>query len=263
MLEGRTFSEDFSDSLNLIINQAAVKSFGLTDPIGKILTTNGQDQNGNLVTTDYTIIGIVDDFNFESLRTSVTPLAIYSSESLNGFDGFTPIRLETSNFNKTIADIEEIWNNFAPGEPFLYSFLDNDLDQMYKSERVSGALLSFFSGLAIVIACVGLFGLAAYMAFQRTKEIGVRKVLGATIFGIVILLSKEFTKLIGISFLFAVPISYFLMKGWLGNFAYQTNLSIWTFLLSGILALLVALLTVSWQSIKAALANPVDSLKSE
>lgn len=261
--EGRAFSEDFSDSLNLILNKAAVTSLGLTEPIGATLSQNIPDQNGNIITTNYKVIGVVDDFNFESLRTNITPLAIYSSESAFGFPGFTPVRFETSNVQQTLAEIERTWFNYAPGEPFLYSFLDSDINQMYKAEKVSGTLLGFFSGLAILIACVGLFGLAAYMAYQRTKEIGVRKVLGASVFGIIILLSKEFTKLVGISFLFAVPTSYFLMERWLGNFAYQVELSIWTFILSGILALLVALFTVSWQSTKAALTNPVKSLKSD
>ncbi|GAB5409759.1 MAG: ABC transporter permease [Balneolaceae bacterium] len=261
--EGRAFSEDFSDSLNLILNKVAVTSLGLENPIGATLSTSNPDQNGTIITTNYRVIGIVDDFNFESLRTNVTPLAIYSSESQFGFAGFTPIRYETSNLQQTIVDVERTWNNYAPGEPFIYSFLDSDLNRMYKSEKVSGTILSFFSSLAILIACVGLFGLAAYMAFQRTKEIGVRKVLGASIIGIIVLLSKEFMKLIGLSFILAIPVSYLLMNNWLENFAYRTELSIWTFIASGLLALIVALFTVSWQSIKAALTNPVDSLKTE
>ncbi len=261
--EGRAFSEDFNDSLNVILNETAVKTFGLENPIGATLTTTNPDQNGNILSIDYTVIGVVDDFNFESLRTNVTPLAIYSNESQVGFATFMPIRFESSNIQQTVANIEETWELYAPGEPFLYSFLDSDLDRMYKSEAVSGTLLAFFSILAIIIACVGLFGLAAYMAFQRTKEIGVRKVLGASVAGIIILLSKEFTKLVGVSFIVAVPVSWYLMNNWLDNFAYQTELSVWTFLLSGILALGVALLTVSWQSVKAALTNPVNSLKSE
>ncbi|MFV1883324.1 MAG: ABC transporter permease [Balneola sp.] len=261
--EGRSFSEDFNDSLNVIINKTAVKTFGLTDPVGATLVTNNPDQNGNIITTNYTVIGVVDDFNFESLRSNVTPLAIYSDESSVGFATFMPIRFESSNIQETVASIQDAWELYAPGEPFLYSFLDTDLNQMYKSETVSGTLLAFFSVLAIIIACVGLFGLAAYLAFQRTKEIGVRKVLGASVPGIIVLLSKDFTKLVGISFLIAIPVSWYLMNNWLDNFAFRTELSIWTFLLSGILALGIALLTVSWQSVKAALTNPVNSLKSE
>lgn len=263
IVEGRSFSENFNDSLNIVINQTAVKTLGFTDPVGSIISTSGPNQNGDIITTNYTVIGVVDDFNFESLRTNVTPLAIYSTEGAFGPSPFTPLRLRTDNIQETIASIENVWDSFAPDQPFLYSFLDSDLDQMYKSEAVSGTLLAIFSGLAILIACVGLFGLAAYLAYQRTKEIGVRKVLGASVFGIVVLLSKEFTKLVGVAFLFAAPISYFLMSNWLGNFAYQTSLTAWTFILSGVLALVVALLTVSWQSIKAALTNPVKSLKSD
>ncbi len=261
--EGRSFSEDFNDSLNIIINKTAIQTFGLEDPIGAILTINNPDQNGNIITTNYTVIGIVDDFNFESLRSNVTPLAIYSAESSVGFTSFMPVRFESSNIQQTVSSIEETWELYAPGEPFLYSFLETDLNQMYQSETVSSTLLAFFSILAIIIACVGLFGLAAYMAFQRTKEIGVRKVLGASVVGIIVLLSKDFTKLVGISFVLAVPVSWYLMNNWLDNFAYQTELSIWTFIVSGILALGVAIFTVSWQSIKAALTNPVDSLKTE
>lgn len=261
--EGRTFSEDFNDSLNVIINKTAVKTFGLADPVGATLTTNTPDQSGNIVTTNYTVIAVVDDFNFESLRSNVTPLAIYSDEGSVGFATYMPIRFEAANIQQTVANIQEAWDLYAPGEPFLYSFLDSDLNQMYESETVSGTLLAFFSILAIIIACVGLFGLAAYLAFQRTKEIGVRKVLGASVLGIIVLLSKDFTKLVGISFVFAVPVSWYLMNNWLDNFAYQTELSLWTFLLSGALALGIALLTVSWQSVKAALTNPVNSLKTE
>lgn len=261
--EGRGFAESFNDSLNLILNQNAVISLGLNEPIGTVLSLSTQDNEGNTTVTNYTVIGVVDDFNFESLKTDVTPLAIYSSESAFGFAGYTPIRFETNNVEQLIADINDTWEAYAPGEPFRYTFLDTDLDQMYKAEQVSGTILAFFSFLAIIIACVGLFGLAAYMAYQRTNEIGVRKVLGASVFGIIILLSKDFAKLVGIAFLLAVPISYYFMNQWLGNFAYQTDLNIGVFLIAGILSLLIALLTVSWQSLKAAIANPVDSLKSE
>lgn len=263
LVEGREFSEDFSDSLNLILNQTAVKTFGLTDPIGTVLSQTNNLPDGTIQTTNYTVIGVTDDFNFESLRTNVTPLAILSDESNGAFTPYVPIRFQTTDIQQTLASVEELWLNYAPGEPFLYSFLDSDLGELYKSERTSGTLLAFFAVLAIIIACVGLFGLAAYMAFQRTKEIGVRKVLGASIGGIILLLSKEFTKLVGISFLFAVPISYYLMNQWLQNFAFSVELSIWTFVLSGFIALSVALITVSWQSIKAAIMNPVNSLKSE
>lgn len=261
--EGRAFSENFNDSLNLILNKIAAISLGLNNPIGATLSMNNPGQNGEIITTNYKVVGIVDDFNFESLRTDITPLAIFSSESAFGFGGFTPIRFKTKNVQQAISDIEHTWKAYAPGEPFIYSFLENDLDQMYKSEKISGTILGFFSGLAILIACVGLFGLAAYMAFQRTKEIGVRKVLGASIFGIIVLLSKEFTKLIGLAFIIAIPVSFFLMNNWLENFAYRTELSIWTFIFSGLLALFIALLTVSWQSVKAALTNPVDSLNTD
>lgn len=263
LVEGRSFSEDFSDSLNLILNQTAVNAFGLIDPIGTVLSTSNPLPDGTNQIVNYSIIGVVDDFNFESLRTAVTPLAIYSDESQAGFTNLMPIRFNSTNIQQTVASVESLWNVFNPGEPFIYTFLDGQLNQIYAAEQRSGSLLAFFASLAIIIACIGLFGLAAYMAYQRTNEIGVRKVLGASVFGIIILLSKEFTKLIGISFIVAVPVSYLLMEQWLQNFAYRTEMTISTFLLSGILALLVAILTVSGQSIKAAITNPVNSLKSE
>jgi len=263
LVEGRPFSEDFSDSLNLILNQTAVETFGLTDPIGEVLSTSNPLPDGTNQIVNYTIVGVVDDFNFESLRTSITPLAIFSDESQVGGTTFMPIRFESGNIQQTVAAVENLWDTYNPGEPFIYTFLDAQLNQIYAAEQRSGTLLGFFASLAIVIACIGLFGLAAYMAYQRTKEIGVRKVLGASVFGIIVLLSKEFTKLIGISFIVAIPVSYFLMEQWLQNFAYRTEISISTFLISGVLALIVALLTVSGQSIKAATTNPVNSLKSE
>ncbi len=263
LAEGRPFSEDFSDSLNLILNQTAVETFGLSDPIGEVLSTSNPLPDGTNQIVNYTIVGVVEDFNFESLRTSITPLAIFSDESQVGGTTFMPIRFESSNTQQTIAAVENLWDRFNPGEPFIYTFLDTQLNQLYAAEERSGTLLGLFASLAIVIACIGLFGLAAYMAYQRTKEIGVRKVLGASVFGIIVLLSKEFTKLIGISFLVAVPVSYVLMEQWLQNFAYRTEMTLGTFLISGVLALLVAILTVSGQSIKAATTNPVNSLKSE
>jgi putative ABC transport system permease protein len=262
-VEGRPFSEDFSDSLNIILNKTAVNTFGLEDPIGEFLSTSNPQPDGSVQVITYTVIGVVDDFNFESLRTSITPLAIFSDESQVGGTTFMPIRFQSNNVQQTVAAVQNLWDVYNPGEPFIYTFLDAQLNQIYAAEQRSGTLLGFFSSLAIVIACIGLFGLAAYMAYQRTKEIGVRKVLGASVFSIIVLLSKEFAKLIGISFLLAIPISYLLMEQWLQNFAYRTEITIGTFLLSGIMALLVALLTVSGQSIKAATTNPVNSLKSE
>jgi len=263
MLQGRAFSEDFADSLNIILNQTAVDAFGLDDPIGATISTTNNNPDGTITTINYTVIGVVDDFNFESLRLNVTPLAVFNNESVNAFTGFMSVRFATSNISQTVSDLENLWRAYNPGEPFIYSFLDNELALLYESEATSGKILAFFSILAIIIACIGLFGLASYMAYQRTREIGVRKVLGASITSIVVLLSKEFTKLIGFSFVLAIPVSYLLMNNWLGNFAYRVEISIWTFLLSGVIALAIALLTVSWQSIKAATTNPVKSLKSE
>ena len=262
LLSGRSFSEDFSDSLNLILNEAAVESMGLENPIGARVTSSNT-VNNEQVTSVFTIIGVVENFNFESLRTGITPLVLFSTESAIGFEGVAAVRLATNNFNATISDIEQSWKNFNPDQPFSYTFLDNDLAQLYEAEQTSGKIFGVFAIIAILIACVGLFGLAAYIAFQRTKEIGVRKVLGASISNVVLLLSKDFAKLVGISFLIATPVSWFLMKGWLSNFAFRTELSVFTFLIAGLLAFSVAIFTISYQAISAAVIDPVKSLKSE
>ena len=172
-------------------------------------------------------------------------------------------KLKSENIPKTIGYIENIWKKFAPGYPFNYRFLDEALDRLYRSEQRIGTLFKYFSGLAILISCLGLLGLASFMAERRTKEIGIRKVLGASVSNIILLLSKEFTKWVIVANIIAWPVGYFAIKKWLQSYAYATNIVLWSFILSGVLALLIALATVSYQSIKAALANPVDSLRYE
>lgn len=262
LLEGRSFSEDYSDSLNVILNEAAVRAFGLEEPVGSRLTSRNQ-VNDEQVTSVFTVIGVAENFNFESLRTEITPLAILSTESALGFGNLLTVRLTSTNFSETIARVEGIWQSMAPDRPFSYSFLDNDLAELYRAEQTSAKIFAAFALLAIIIACVGLFGLAAYTAYQRTKEIGVRKVLGASVSGIVLLLSRDFARLVGIAFLIAVPIAWLMMQNWLQNFAFRIELGITTFLYAGIIALLVALMTVSYQAVTAAIANPVKSLRNE
>ncbi len=262
LLEGRSFSEDYNDSLNVILNEAAVRAFGLEDPVGSRLINRNQ-VNNEQVTSVFTVIGVAENFNFESLRTEITPLAILSSESALGFENYLTVRLSTNAVNETINRAGQIWESLAPGRPFSYSFLDNDLQQLYDAEMTSARIFSSFALLAIIIACVGLFGLAAYTAYQRTKEIGVRKVLGASISGIVLLLSRDFARLVGIAFLIAAPVAWLIMQNWLQNFAFRIDLGIITFVYAGLIALFVAMLTVSYQAVTAAMANPVESLKSE
>jgi putative ABC transport system permease protein len=262
-LEGRVFNEAFNDSLSLIINKEAVKVFfGDQNAIGQRLKTS-TDINGQIQEVEFTVVGIVDNFNFESLHTQVTPLAIFHTDNPRGFENFLSLKFTSGQQAAVIEALESKWNQLSDGSPLAYFFLDNDLAQLYRSEQVSAKILGVFSILAIVIACIGLFGLAAYTAFLRTKEIGVRKVLGASVGSIVFLLTLNFAKLVAIAFLFAIPIAWFAMDSWLESFAFRTPLDPFVFLLAGGITLLIALLTVSYQAISAAIVNPVKSLKSE
>jgi putative ABC transport system permease protein len=259
ILEGRSFQEAFNDSLSVIINQKAVRAMHLDNPVGTVLINNVNPETP----VRYTIVGVVEDFNFESLHTEITPLVITSTEGQFNFQSVITARLNTTDLPGTISTIEKKWKVLVPTEPFIYNFLDNRLDNLYTTEQSSGLLLTVFTLIALVIACVGLFGLAAYMANQRTKEIGVRKVLGASMFSIVNLLSRDFAKLVLISFVLGVPVAWFLMAKWLSSFAYRIALNPTSFLIAGILVLLFTLVTISYKAISAAAVNPVDSLKDE
>jgi len=262
--EGRVFKESFNDSLSLILNQEAVRIFyGESDPIGKklLITTNIEGEN---TPVELTVIGVVDNFNFESLHDEITPLAIFHSKNpIVESQQYLTIRYIGADQSDLVSKVQEIWSTLADGSPLVYSFLDNDLAELYQNERVSAQILDAFSILAILIACIGLFGLAAYTAFLRTKEIGVRKVLGASVGSIVVLLSLNFAKLVGLAFLIAVPIAWYAMNSWLSSFAFKVDLSFWVFGVAGLITLGIALATVSYQAIAAAIANPVNSLKSE
>lgn len=261
--EGRWFSKETNDSLSILLNEAAVKVMGLENPVGRKLIDIQQRPEGN-VAVPYTIVGIVKDFNFISLREQITPLVIQSNEAFGGGTGYILARIKPNQISSAITSIEKKWKELAPEQPFKFSFLDENIIAQYRSERQSGKLFAVFSGLAIFVACIGLFALSAYITSLRTKEIGVRKVLGASVGGLVILLSKDFTKMIGISFVLAVPVAWYVMENWwLQNFAYRIEISVWIILVSGAAALCIAWLTVSYQSIKAAIKNPVNSLRSE
>ena len=262
-LGGKGFSRETNDSLSVILNETAVKTFELTDPIGKTLTqvqNTPQGQN----TVRFTIVGVVKDFNFQSLHDPITPLTIRSYETFDGVNTvYAYARIKGENIASTRSEIENLWKTLAPGQPFKFGFLDETLKAQYENEKRAGQVFSIFSGLAILIACIGLFGLAAYTSNQRTKEIGIRKILGASVGNVVFLLSKDFTKLILIAFLLAVPLSWYIMNNWLESFAYRINLGAGVFLLAGVMALVISWITVSYQSIKAAIVNPVKSLRSE
>ncbi|UCE21012.1 MAG: ABC transporter permease, partial [Candidatus Aminicenantes bacterium] len=253
IVEGRSFSKEFPTDATeaIMVNEEAVKVMGMESPIGKRLSL--QDRN-------FQIIGVVKNYHFRSLKQEIEPLILlyYPSYSRVLF-----ARLKSDDIPQTLGYIEDVWKRFAPGLPFNYRFLDEALDRMYRSEQRIGTLFRYFSILAILISCLGLLGLASFMAEQRTKEIGIRKVLGATASNIVALLSKEFTKWVIVANVFAWPIAYFALNKWLQTYAYKTNVALWSFILSGALALFLALATVSYQSIKAALANPADSLRYE
>jgi putative ABC transport system permease protein len=258
ILQGRDFSREFgSDSTGMILNETAVKQFGFTDPIGKHVSMFNDPQGKTLKT--YTVIGVVKNFHFESLRRGISPLAL----TLTPNSGAAVFRLGVNDPTALMKRIEATWKQLAPGQPFSYSFLEDDFEAMYRAEQRVGTLVLVFSVLAILVACLGLFGLAAYMAEQRTKEIGIRKVLGASVPGLVWLLSKDFLKLVFVALLIATPLAWWAMSRWLEDFAYRIDLEWWVFVLAGVLAIAIALLTVSFQSVKAALMNPVKSLRTE
>jgi len=257
VIKGRDFSREFGgDSASAIINETTAKILGYADPVGKKIYTT-TDEPGK--TKPYTIIGVVKNFNFESLRQDVGPLALL----LGGGFGSGVFKVNTSNMQNLITQIQNKWKTLGPGLPFSYHFLNESFNEMYRTEQRVGKIALIFSVLAIFIACLGLFGLATFIAEQRTKEIGIRKVLGASVQGIVQMLSKDFMKLVAIAFVFAAPLGWWAMHTWLQDFAYRINIEWWMFAVAGVGALLIALITVSFQAIKAAIANPVKSLRTE
>ena len=258
LMQGRDFSRSFgSDSSGIILNEAAAKLWGDKNIIGKRITEFADPKAKN--NKVYTVIGVVKNFHFESLRQNIGALAMVLSAN----SGAASFRLSSTNLPALVRQIETKWKQVAPGQPFSYAFLEDSFDAMYRAEQRIGTIALTFAVLAILIACLGLFGLAAFMAEQRTKEIGVRKVLGASVFSIVGLLSKDFLRLVLIAILIASPIAWYAMSQWLKDFAYKIDIEWWYFALAGSLAVGIALLTVSFQSIKAALMNPVKSLRSE
>ena len=259
VLKGRNFSRDFADSASVILNEEAVKQIGWKDPVGKYMRYPGG--NNHL----FKVIAVVKDFNVESLQTSVTPFALFhsSSRSYDIGSSFIIARIKPGDVSGTVNKVERKWKKFVSGEPFDYNFLDASFDALYRSEKRMGNIFSIFTALSLFIACLGLFGLSAFIAERRIKEIGVRKVLGASVQSIVSLLSKDFLKLTIISAFIAFPIAWWTMNKWLEDFAYRIDIGWTVFLIAGLCTLFVSLLTVSFQAIKAAMANPVASLRSE
>jgi putative ABC transport system permease protein len=265
--EGRFFSKETNDSLHVLLNETAVKTIGLKDPVGQKLSNTDLFRGDpvNEKQRHFTIIGVIKNFHFQSLRDEITPLVAFSKEIFGkqANSQYVAIRIDPAKLQDAIPKIETKWREFVPDKPFRYEFLEDNLNKGYAEEARSGKLFRVFSGLAIIIACVGLFGLSAYTASLRTKEIGIRKVMGASVGSVVFLLSKDFTRLVVISFVLAAPLAWWMMDTWLGGFAYRIPLGVDSFLVAGVLAFAIAGLTVSYQSIKAAVVNPVKSLKSE
>ncbi len=253
MLQGRDFSKDFAtDSLGYILNEEALKKIGFKNPVGMPLTF--WHKTG-------TIIGIMKNFHFNSLHEPIKPLIIRFGEEETY--GTALVKIDGSKTKRALAGLEIICKQLNPKFPFTYKFADEEYQKMYRSEQVIGKLSDYFAFLAIFISCLGLLGLAIFTAEQRTKEIGIRKVLGASVSSLFTLLSKEFIQLVFIAMIIASPIAWWAMNNWLQDFAYRINISWWVFIIAGIVSLVIALITISFHAIKAAIANPVKSLRTE
>jgi putative ABC transport system permease protein len=251
IVKGRNFSIDMpTDSKAAIINQTLAKDLGLSDPIGKKIM-NGMET--------YTVIGIIEDFNYESMKQKIGGMCLVLGNSPN----IVSVKVNTSDMSRTIHSITAIWNRFLPNQPVRFTFLDEGFARMYTDVQRMGLIFSTFALLAIIIACLGLFALSSFIIVQRTKEIGIRKVLGASISNVVFNLSKDFLILVAVSNIIALPVAYYFMNKWLQDFAYRMNISWWIFALAGGIVLVIALATVSFQAVKAATANPVKSLRYE
>ena len=252
VIEGRGFSKEMrSDSSATIINKTMADKLGLKNPLGQRIV-NGWET--------WTVIGVMDDFNFESMKQNVGPLCLVLG---NNSSTVVAVKIKTANTKSVLSYISSTWKSFAPDQPMRYTFLDENFANMYADVQRTGKIFTTFAVLAIIIACLGLFALSAFMAEQRNKEIGIRKVLGASVSGITAMLSKDFVKLVIISIVIASPIAYWAMTKWLQDFAYRISISWWVIAVAGLAAVVIALITISFQSVKAALMNPIRTLRTE
>ena len=252
--ETTDYNTDYNKLHNIVINENAVKMLGYASnnaAIGKSVAMFGKQ---------WDIIGVINDYHQKSLRYALEPLIL--QPFYNTGDAIL-IKVNTQNLPSTIAQIKAKYAAFFPGNIFDYYFLDEKFNQQYVNDELFGKAFGIFAGFAIFIACLGLFGLSLFTTTQRTKEIGVRKILGASVSNIVLLLSKDFIKLIVVAFVIASPVAWFVMHSWLNDFAYRINISAWIFIATGLLAVIIALATISFQAIKAAITNPVKSLRTE
>jgi putative ABC transport system permease protein len=254
IVQGRGFSEEFNDKEGkaYILNEAAVEAIGWDDPIGKRFGFS-EDETG-------VVVGVVKNFHFAPLHLDVGPLA-FTPHSIR--TDWISIKVAPHSIPDTLAFIEKSWKKHSPEGIFNYSFLDDRLDRIYRTEQKLGKTFSYYTFIALFVACLGLFGLAAFSTEQRVKEIGIRKVLGATEWSITVLTTKRFLLLVLIANAAAWPIAYIGMQKWLENFAYRTNIGVWMFVLSAGMSVVIALLTVGYHSVKAALTVPADSLRYE
>lgn len=258
LISGRGFSSEIaSDSMAVILNESAKKAFGGINPIGQTLNWAVDDKK------IYTVVGVIKDFHFESLRDNFRPLIIFAPGGFVGNVNLLAIRVDTNDFGSIINSLETTWQKFAHEYPFSYYFLDDKINSLYHNENRTARLFGIFSGLAIMLACLGLFSLAAFIMEKRTKEIAIRKVLGASISNLLILVMNKFTKLVLIAIILGTPVAYFGMNKWLDDFAFRTELSAWIFIIIGLLLLTITFLTISYHAIKAARSNPVNSLTIE
>jgi len=263
--EGRFFSKDFStDSLAIVLNEKAVTELGLKKPVGSQLVSteelyNGRDGSQYL----YTVIGVVKDFHYQSLHSPITPLVFTNSSRFNDVSFTTAVKIKADNFDAAVKALEIKWKEFVKDRPFQYAFLDKTVAEQYVAEATTQRIFSFFSSLAIFIACMGLLGLAAYATQQRMREISIRKVLGASSGNIVLMLSRDFLKLVLIAAVIAFPVAWWSMNKWLEEFAYRVNIGWWAFIIAGLGAIIVALLTISFQAFKAAITSPVKTLRAD
>ena len=260
LVKGRGFSALFTDASSTtrvggaLVNETAARALGWEEPLGQRLPFK---PNGN----EYTVVGVVKDFHFASLREEIEPMLLAPVSDF--WSSYISIKLEPGDPAASLSSFEKTWEQFAPDLPFEYFFLDDAFDRLYRAEDQLAGIFNAFTLMAIVVACLGLFGLAAFTAEQRTKEIGIRKVLGATVSAIAMLLSRDFLKLVLVAAALATPIAYIAMNHWLREFAYRIEMSWQIFLMAGLATLILGLLTVSYQAVKAALADPVKSLRYE
>ena len=255
IVSGRNFSRDFpTDSTGVIINESAVRKLGWSrvDPIGRTVVGSNNDE--------YRVVGVVADFNYVSLKHQIAPLMMLLAR---GPGGGLIIKANTRNMTSFLKGLEREWKTLKPGAPFSYYFPDEAFARLYAGERRTAELFQLFALLSVLIACLGLFGLAAFTMEQRAKEIGIRKVLGASVQQVLLLVAKEFLTVVGIAFVLAVPATWWAMHVWLQDFAYRAPVEAWVFIVSGFMIVLIALVTVGSRALGAALANPIKALRSE